>query len=141
MKPTLIFIIFSSTLIACRLDVKPARSVQEMDSLLMRFSAEWKQDSLGRNGFRMNHYHCDSTNKTCQINGLNFKGQSQEQILKWLGQPSYGGRHKEDNGLIMEYPVRPGGRISDRELVVYLLIYFDKDEKVDFVMEQSGMPR
>jgi hypothetical protein len=135
-KPTLILII-SSLLVSCRPDSGSAKTEQEMDALLSDFTVQWKADSLGRNGFRMNNYSRDTINKTCLIKGLNFEGHNEEQIVKWLGQPSYKGRHKEDNGLIMNYPIRQD--TSDPDMT--LLIYFDKDDKVSFIMEKSGMPK
>lgn len=122
---------------ACRQDPGSAIAVQEMDSLLSRFSMEWKADSLGRNGFRMNNYTQDSVGKSCLINGLNFEGYSEEQILKWLGQPNYSGRHKEGNGLIMNYSLRQGTSDPDREL----LIYFGKGDNVIFIMEKGAIPK
>src|SRR5688572_30760773 len=124
MKPTLVLIILSS-LVACRQDINSVKTVQEMDSLVSGFSTQWKADSLGRNGFRMNNYSRDSTSKSCLINGLNFEGHNEEQVVRWLGRPSDSGRHKEGNGLIMTYPIRQDTTDPD----INLLIYFDRDDK------------
>lgn len=133
----LTFIMFVLMVAACRQDPGSAIAVQEMDSLLSRFSMEWKADSLGRNGFRMNNYSRDSVGESCLINGLNFEGYSEEQILKWLGKPNYSGRHKEGNGLIMNYSLRQGTTDPDREL----LIYFGKADNVIFIMEKGAIPK
>ena len=137
MKAKMIFIILSWTVIACGQDIGSFKTVSEMDSLLANFSAEWRADSLGQNGFRMKHNSFDSINKTWLINGLHFKGHSEEQIIKWLGQPRYSGRHKEDNGLIMTYAVGQNSKDPDIEL----LIYFNENDKVDDIIKKIGLPK
>jgi hypothetical protein len=96
-----------------------------------------EKDSLGRDGFRMTHYRWDSMGKVTLINGLNFRGYNEAQIIKWIGQPISSGRHFEDNGLIMEYPVRQDSLGPDKAL----LIYFGPDDKVSSVTEKIGMPK
>jgi hypothetical protein len=126
-----------TTLVACRPSHKPDFTEEEMDSILFDFSIKWKTDSLGRNGFRVNQYTWDSIARIRYIHGVNFQGYSESQILKWLGRPSSSGRHFEDNGLIMEYPVQQLDKLPDKSL----LIYFGPDDKVSDVVESTGMPK
>jgi hypothetical protein len=126
-----------TTLVACRPSHKPDFTEEEMDSILFDFSIKWKTDSLGRNGFRVNQYTWDSIARIRYIHGVNFQGYSESQILKWLGRPSSSGRHFEDNGLIMEYPVQQLDKLADKSL----LIYFGPDDKVSDVVESTGMPK
>ncbi len=137
MKTTLMSIILITALVACHPSFKPDFTEQEMDSILSDFSVQWKEDSLGQNGFRMNHYVWDSIAKVRLINGLNFQGYNETQIIKWLGRPSSSGRHFEDNGLIMGYPVRQDRKEPDKAL----LIYFGPDDKVSSVIEKNGMAK
>lgn len=126
-----------TTLVACRPSHKPDFTEEEMDSILSDFSVKWKTDSLGQYGFRLNQYTWDSIARIRYIHGVNFQGYSESQIIKWLGRPSSSGRHFEDNGLIMEYPVRQVDSLADKSL----LIYFGPDDKVSDVIESTGMPK
>lgn len=130
----LILTVLITTLVACRPSHKPDFTEQEMDSILTDFLVKWKNDSLGQNGFRKNQYTWDSLARTRLINGLNFEGYDETQIIKWLGRPSSSGRHFEDNGLIMEYPVRQDDKEPDKSL----LIYFGPDDKVSSAMSQDS---
>jgi hypothetical protein len=138
MKTTgLILTVLIITLVACGQSRKPDFTEQEMDSMLSDFSAKWKSDSLGQNDFRINQYSWDSIARIRLVNGLNFQGYNERQIIKWLGRPSSSGRHFEDNGLIMEYPVRQMDSLADKSL----LIYFGPDDKVSDIVERTGMPK
>jgi hypothetical protein len=133
----LILTLIIITLVACRQSRKPDFPETEMDSILSDFSIRWKTDSLGQNGFRINQYTWDSIARIRYIHGVNFQGYNESQIIKWLGRPSSSGRHFEDNGLIMEYPVRQVDSLADKSL----LIYFGPDDKVSDVVESTGMPK
>lgn len=108
-----------------------------MDSILSDFSVKWKTDSLGQDGFRANEYIWDSVARIRYVHGMNLQGYSESQIIKWLGRPSSSGRHFEDNGLIMEYPVRQVDSLADKSL----LVYFGPDDKVSDIVEKTGMPK
>jgi hypothetical protein len=133
----LILTILIITLVACRQSRKPDFTELEMDSILADFSVNWKADSLGENGFRIKQYTWDSIARIRYIHGVNFEGYNESQIIRWLGRPSSSGRHFEDNGLIMEYPVRKLDSLADKSL----LIYFGPDDKVSRVVESTGMPK
>lgn len=137
MKPFGLILTVLITLGACRPSHRPDFTEKEMDSILSDFSVKWKADSLGQNGFRANQYIWDSIARIRYIHGVNFQGYSESQIIKWLGRPSSSGRHFEDNGLIMEYPVRHVDSLADKSL----LIYFGPDDKVSDVTESTGMPK
>jgi hypothetical protein len=133
----LILTVLITTSVACRPSHKPDFTEQEMDSILSDFSMKWKTDSLGQNGFRINQYTWDSIARIRYIHGVNFQGHDESQIIKWLGRPSSSGRHFEDNGLIMEYPVRQVDSLADKSL----LIYFGPDDKVSDIVERTGIPK
>jgi hypothetical protein len=134
----LILTVLIATLEGCRPTHKPYFTEEKMDSILLsEFTPKWKNDSLGKNGFRVHQYTWDSIARIRRINGLNFQGYSETQITKWLGHPSSRGRHFEDNGLIMEYPVQQEDKLADKAL----LIYFGRDDKVVAVVEKVGMPK
>jgi hypothetical protein len=133
----LILTVLITTLVACRPSHKPDFSEEEMDSILADFSVKWKNDSLGQNGFRVNQCTWDSIARIRYINGLNFQGYNESQIIKWLGRPSSSGRHFEDNGLIMEYPIRQVDKLAAKSL----LIYFGPDNKVSDIVESTGLPK
>src|SRR5687767_6268805 len=86
---------------ACQ-QAQPDKTERQMDSLLAKFVPQWKEDSLGQNGFRIKQqYTLDSANMSWLINGLDFKAYDTVQILKWFGKPTYCERHKEDNHIII----------------------------------------
>ena len=110
---------------------------RKIDSILTDFSPKWKADSLGQNGFRMSHYSFEKSSNTWLINGLSFKGYSRDQIIKWLGKPRDSGLGIEDKLLIMSYPIRQGAREPDKTLI----IYFDSDNNLDDIIEETGMQK
>jgi len=149
MKKTLTFILFFATLIACQRQTKTdnsnfnedkkenrqlTRQEKEKDSLLTDFSVKWKADSLGQNGFRMNHYSFDSSTKTWIINGMNLNGYSKEQIINLLGKPTESGLGVEDDLLIMTYIVQHKKNIQ-KETVI---LYFDKKNNLDDIMNETS---
>jgi hypothetical protein len=133
----LILTILIIIVVACRQSHEPDFTEEEMDSILSEFSVKWKADSLGEDGFRVNQYTWDSVARIRYVHGVNFQGYSESQIIKWLGRPSSSGRHFEDNGLIMEYPVRHVDSLADKSLI----FYFGPDDKVSDVVEKTGMPK
>jgi len=151
MKKTLTFILFIATLIACQRQTKTdnsnfkedknenrqlTRQKKGKDSLLTDFSVKWKADSLGQNGFRMNHYSFDSSTKTCIINGLNLNGYNKEQIINLLGKPTESGLGVEDDLLIMTYIIQHKKNIQKETII----LYFDKKNNLDDIMiETSGL--
>ncbi|MCO4294324.1 hypothetical protein NF867_15790 [Solitalea sp. MAHUQ-68] len=102
---------------------------------LEKFSAKWKADSLGLNGFRASNYSFQKKTATWLINGISFKGFTENQVIKILGKPTQSGHHKEDNGLIMTYIVRKKGIAPE----IKLLIYFNKKDLVDDITESTGL--
>ena len=150
MKKTLTFILFIATLIACQRQTKTdnlnfkedknenrqlTRQEKEKDSLLTDFSVKWKADSLGQKGFRMNHYSFDSSTRTWSINNTTLKGYNKEKIINLLGKPKSSGLGKEDDLLIMVYIVRQKGKTPEKNLI----LYFDKKNNLDDIVEQTGM--
>jgi len=150
MKKTLAFILFIVTLIACQRQTKTDNSnfkddkkenrqltkeEKEKNSLLTDFSIKWKADSLGQNGFRMNHYSFDSSTRKWRINDATLKGYNKEKIINLLGEPKSSGLGKEDDLLIMVYTVRGKGKTTEKELI----LYFDKNNNLDDIVEKTGM--
>jgi|GEM_PF-2230086 len=148
MKKTLIFILSIATLIACQQQTKTdssnfkddkkenrqlTKQEKEKDSLLTEFSVKWKADSLGQNGFRMNHYSYDSSNRTWRINKATLKGYNKEKILNLLGKPKSSGLGKEDKLLILVYIIRGKGKTPEKELI----LYFDKNNNLDDIVEET----
>lgn len=152
MKKTLTFIFLISTMIACRHQSKNERyslesegkikkeyrqhskQEKEKDSISADFSAKWIADSLGQNGFRINHYNFDSSNRTWYINGMALKGYNKEEIIKLLGNPKNSGLGKEDNLLIMVYIIRQKKRTTEKNLI----LYFDKENNLVNIVEKEG---
>jgi hypothetical protein len=150
MKKTLTFILLIATLIACQRQTKTDNSdfkddkkenkqltkqEKEKDSLLTDFSVKWKADSLGQNGFRMNHYSFDSSTRTWCINGTTLKGYNKGKIINLLGKPKSSGLAKEDKLLIMVYIVRQKGKTPEKNLI----LYFDKKNNLDDIVEETGI--
>lgn len=149
MKKALILILLILTVIACqqpksvndnlKLEKKEHRQLtqheKERDFLLTGFSVKWKADSLGQNGFRMNHYSFDSSTRTWRINNATLKGYNKERIINLLGEPKSSGLGKEDDLLIMVYTVRGKGKTPEKELI----LYFDKNNNLDDIVEKTGM--
>jgi len=150
MKKTLIFILSIATLTACQHQTKTDNSnfkdhkkenrqlikqEKEKDSLLTDFSVKWKADSLGQNGFRMNHYSYDSSTRTWRINEATLKGYNKEKILNLLGKPKSSGLGKEDKLLILVYIIRGKGKTPEKELI----LYFDKNNNLDDIVEETGI--
>jgi len=115
--------------------LKINQSGQNEDSLLREFSVKWKADSLGQNDFRMNHYSYDKKMQVWVINGMTLKNYSKEKIINLLGHPTSSGLGKEDNLLILTYIIRQHKTTQDKTLI----LYFDKDNKLDDIVEESGM--
>jgi hypothetical protein len=107
------------------------------DSLLKDFSMKWKNDSLGKNGFRMNHYNFLKETKPweIEINGLSFKGYSKEKVIDILGKPNDFGFGREDGLLMLVYFIRKNTNTADKELIMY----FDKQNKLHDITEKTGM--
>lgn len=106
------------------------------DSLLKDFSIKWKADSLAKNGFRENHYCRNKDSTIWLINGFNFENYSKENVISILGKPTSQGLGKEDKLPIILYIVKKKSRkISDKTLI----LYFDKNNKLDFILEMTGM--
>jgi len=148
MKKTLTFVLLIATLIACQRQTKTNNSSfkedkneirqltkQEKDSLLINFSVKWKADSLGQNGFRMNHYSFDSSTRKWLINNATFKGYNKEKIINLLGEPKSSGLGKEDDLLIIVYIVRQKGKTPEKNLI----LYFDKNNNLDDIIEETGI--
>jgi hypothetical protein len=104
---------------------------------LNRFFSKVESRFIGTNGFRMSHYSFDENSRTWLINGMSFKGYRQDQIIKWLGKPGDSGLGKEDKLLIMSYPVRQGTSEPDKALI----IYFDSDNNLDDIIQETGMQK
>ncbi len=115
--------------------LKINESGQIEDSLLREFALKWKADSLGQNGFRMNHYSYDKKMNVLLINGMTLKKYSKEKIITLLGNPTSSGLGKEDKKLILFYIIRHNKSNQDKTLI----LYFDKDKKLDLIMEETGM--
>jgi len=113
------------------------QSGQKKDSALEYFSIKWKMDSLGQNGFRVKHYNYEEATRTWLVNGMSFKGYSKEKIINILGQPTHSGLGKEDRLLIMSYILRQNSTEPDKKLI----LYFDKDNKLDDIIEETGMKK
>jgi len=150
MKKKLTFLFLIATLITCQRQTKTENSDfkeykneirqltkqdNERVSLLTDFSVKWKADSLGQNGFRMNHYGFDSSTRTWRINDATLKGNNKEKIINLLGEPKSSGLGKEDDLLIMVYLVRRKGKTPEKELI----LYFDKNNNLDDIVEKTGM--
>lgn len=118
-------------------DILNEQHGQKNDSAIEDFSTQWKIDSLGQNGFRMEHYGYEKTTRTWLVNGMSFKGYSKEKIVNIFGQPTDSGLGKEDKLLIMTYIVRQSRTEPDKTLIMY----FDKDNKLDDIIEETGMEK
>lgn len=152
MKKTLTFILLISTMIACQQQSKnekyslesdgkvkkeyrqQSRQEKDKDSISADFSAKWIADSLGQNGFRINHYNFDSSTGTWCINGMTLKGYNKEEVIKLLGIPKNSGFGKEDNLLIMVYIIRQKKRTTEKDLI----LYYDKENNLVNIVEKEG---
>jgi hypothetical protein len=109
----------------------------KLDSTLAAFSNRWKQDSLGNTGYRLAHYSFNANTKSWLINGRTFNGYSKKEIIDILGQPTSSGLGREDSLLIMTYLVRRGKNLPDKTLI----LYFDKDNRLSDIIEETGMDK
>ncbi|HZY79602.1 MAG TPA: hypothetical protein VFE50_08770 [Cyclobacteriaceae bacterium] len=134
LKCTLLSVALVIGFAACRSDLKRDFTEHEIDSIMLDFSVQWKNDSLGRTGFRMDHHSSDTVAKTRLINGVNLRGYSESHILKWLGRPGDSFRHFEGNGLVMVYAIEPDGTGWGSKSLV---IYFDENDKVSAVVQRN----
>ena len=95
------------------------------------FTENWKSDSLGKLNFRNTNHKYSATKLTILINGLDFRGFSENKVLELLGKPNQRGIHKEDKLLIMIYKTKYFKAKQSDEI----LVYFDEKKVVNAIIK------